>query len=281
VHRGAEQVALGARVRLHGQVAGGDAGRDVGLLAQVGDHALEGLGGAAELIAVLHFDLLIDVALGDAVGGAHHLADGADDRTGDQQCDADRHQRPEEPEHDQLGARAGEHLVLLGDGVLDELLGVGLDRRRGLAEGVELVLAGADTPLRLGLPGRTGLHERDLRLEVLVQRVDLRNGLGDQIGHDRVLLEQRLHPLEVGLDRLAAGLIRVEARLVGGDQVPADAGLLVDHLGQEVGRERLEWDGVLGERLLCIGVDLAGGPHPDRDRRDQDEEDEPEPGEQL
>ena len=57
-----------------GEVAAGDAPGGVGGLAQIGDHALEGLGERADLVAAAHVEVLLEVALGDRVGGDDHAA---------------------------------------------------------------------------------------------------------------------------------------------------------------------------------------------------------------
>ena len=56
------------------EVAAGDAPGGVGGLAQVGDHPLEGLGERADLVAAAHVEVLLEVALGDRVGGGDHAA---------------------------------------------------------------------------------------------------------------------------------------------------------------------------------------------------------------
>ena len=71
---GAEDVALGARSRLHGQIAASDAPGGVGGFAQIGHHPLEGLRQRPDLVAAAHVEVVVEVALGDRVGGDEHAA---------------------------------------------------------------------------------------------------------------------------------------------------------------------------------------------------------------
>ena len=67
---GAEAVALGARRYVDGQVARGDAVGGAGQRAEVVDHRGQGAGGATDLVAALDGQLVVDVALGQRLGGA-------------------------------------------------------------------------------------------------------------------------------------------------------------------------------------------------------------------
>jgi hypothetical protein len=62
---------------LDAEVAAGDATGGVRGLAQVGDHTLEGLGERSDLVAAADVEVLLEVALGDRIGGADHASDRA------------------------------------------------------------------------------------------------------------------------------------------------------------------------------------------------------------
>ena len=110
LERDAQEVLVGARRDLDGQVAAGDRLGGGRLLAQVGDRVAERGGQAADLVVGLDVELDVDVAVGDALGG---LGDGADrlgEHVGDQQDhDAD------EDQHDQADdQQRGAHRRLTG-----------------------------------------------------------------------------------------------------------------------------------------------------------------------
>jgi hypothetical protein len=111
---GAEDVALGARGGLHGQVAAGDARGGVSGLVQIGDHALEGLGKRADLVAAAHVEVLLEVALGDRVGGedqaAHRARHGGEE--GQEEVDGSRDAEPDE----RVGAAGGGAQMVDADG---------------------------------------------------------------------------------------------------------------------------------------------------------------------
>ena len=90
-----------------------------GGLVQVVDDIAEGAAHLGDLVAALDVDVLIDVALGQRLGGLEHLADAADDPAREQQHDPDGQRHAEQSEDDRDDGRG----VLAGAGVLVAFLG--------------------------------------------------------------------------------------------------------------------------------------------------------------
>ena len=75
----AQRVALGARLDLDGEVARAHLGGGAGGLTQVVDDLGEGVAHGGDLVAAVHVEVLVDVALGQVLGGIEHLAHAAHD----------------------------------------------------------------------------------------------------------------------------------------------------------------------------------------------------------
>ena len=237
----AEDVALGARLRLDGQVAARDARGGVGRLAQVGDHPLEGLGQRPDLVAAAHVEVLLEVALGDRVGGDDHAAHGAG-HGGEEGQEEVGGERDAEPDDDVGASCAGAQAIDAGGQQIVERRGQSRLERREVRHGVP-----AEDGRRR--PVGAAVHSaRELERERAGRARDLRQGRGEGGAQARVA---------------GVGVRRAQAGADGVDGARQDA--LVDGEGDPLGLGAV----ARGDHRDLAAADAPGGVERERRLVDQ------------